>query len=89
METTSFDVKERDTKDIISYLVHSLNSILSTWERPARTKNGKNATYLVQEEMMYIIDEITRGPICTMQKAIADGNALLEEVRNISAERAA
>lgn len=74
------DSKEKDIKQIIRYLTVSFGQAMAKHERAAWTDQGPNSTYRLEQDFMYYIDDITRGPRCMMQKSISDCNDFIRAI---------
>lgn len=75
--------KEINTDQVVSYL-------LNAFSRSSRHLGFKNqegtALYDFQVELMYLIDDIKRGPKYIVPKRITAANELIDKVTNYSEE---
>lgn len=73
--------KEKDIGQIVRYLTSTFNHATQGLERPFRgKKNGPNEAYFLQTEFAYLLNELTAGPRCMLQKHIADCNEFIDQV---------
>ena len=72
--------KERDIDSIVRYLTTTFNSATSKMEKPFRnSKTGEsNATYKLQTEFAFRLNEVMMGPRGVLQKNIADCNEYID-----------
>lgn len=72
---------EKDIGQIIRYLTSTFNAATQSLERPFRGKKvGPNEAYIMQTEFAYLLNELTAGPRCMLQKHIADCNEFIDQV---------
>lgn len=73
--------KEKDVEQIIRYLTTAFNKAKAGTERAFRPKTGKaNEAYIMETEFAYLLNELTQGPRCTLQKNIAACNDFIDQV---------
>lgn len=77
--------KEIDVKKVVDYLSHSFSAATKGMGRAYRMKNEKGvfettATYDLQVEFCYLVDNIQRGPKCLLPKVIAEANDLIKKI---------
>ena len=72
--------KPFDAHRAIHHLRRLFDLATAKMDRPARVKGKPNQLYTLQVEMMYLIDEIERGPLFSAKKAINDANQLIESI---------
>lgn len=73
--------KEKDVGQIIRYLTNTFNQATKGQEAAARAKNnGTNRQYKWETEFAYLINELTLGPRCVLQKNITECNNFIDSV---------
>lgn len=73
--------REKDVGQIVRYLTTTFNQATSKLERPFRTSHsGPNLSYRLQTEFAYLLNELTQGPRCMLQKHITDCNEFIDSV---------
>lgn len=73
--------REREIDQAVRQLITAFNKATAGLERPFRGKNsGPNATYIIQTEFAYLIDDLQRGPWCMFPQAVQKCNAFIDEV---------
>ena len=73
--------KEKDVGQIVRYLTATFNQATAKMERPNRTKaSGANATYKLQTEFAYLLNEVVQGPRSVLQKNITECNEFIDQV---------
>jgi len=79
--------KERDVEQIVKYLTTTFGKAKAPFGRAARSKEaGPNRAYVLETEFAYILNEITAGPPCMLQKNIVDCNELIDRVISEAAQ---
>lgn len=74
-------VKEKDVGQIIRYLTNTFNQATKGQESAHRVKDkGVNRQYMWETEFAYLINELTLGPRCVLQKNITDCNNFIDSV---------
>lgn len=74
-------VKEKDVGQIIRYLTNTFNQATKGQEAATRSKTkGVNRQYQWETEFAYLLNELTLGPRCVLQKNIADCNNFIDSV---------
>lgn len=73
--------KEKDVGQIVRYLTSTFNQATAKLERPYRGKTtGPNRMYQLQVEFAYLLNEVTQGPRCILQKNITECNEFIDQV---------
>ena len=73
--------KEKDVGQIVRYLTSTFNTAIQSLDRPFRgKKSGPNEAYVLQTEFAYLLNELTAGPRCMLQKSIVDCNDFIDQV---------
>jgi len=72
--------KEKDVSQVVRYLTNTFKTVTAGLEPASRTKDGANKTYRLQSDFAYLINEITQGPSCMVQKYITDCNEFLDGI---------
>jgi hypothetical protein len=82
--------KEKDIGQIVRYLTSTFNAATQGLERPFRGKKaGPNEAYIMQSEFAYLLNDLTQGPRCMLQKHIAECNEFIDQVvQELSAKAA-
>lgn len=73
--------KEKDVGQIVRYLSTTFNRVTADMERPFRpATGGPNATYKLQTEFAYLLNEVVQGPRCMLQKNVALCNDFIDDL---------
>jgi hypothetical protein len=73
--------KEKDVGQIVRYLSGTFNQATGQLERAFRGKGqGPNLAYRLQTEFAYLLNEVTQGPRCVLQKNITACNEFIDQV---------
>jgi hypothetical protein len=77
--------KEKDVHQIVRYLTSTLNQAMTGHDRPYRDdRKGANASYIIQTEFAYLLNEVMMCPRCMLQKSISDCNEFIDQVIQMS-----
>jgi hypothetical protein len=80
---------EKNVANAVKYLNHSFSVAIQKMGRGAGAVKARNADlsikdadplYYLTTEYAYMIDEVQRGPLCTVQKHISEINEMIAEV---------